>query len=119
MKQAKIALHKLQVLNDISGVAGTSCNSPNQDFFEEVAVFIEGGDDCIDEVGLDDEEEANVDEVAESTAAPAQTATGVINELKKVIESVKKKIKELDGSYAILKTIRVQHFENPMKKRKA
>jgi len=52
------------VLIGISGVAGTSDNSPNQDFLEEVAAFIEGGDDCIDEVGLDDGVEANVDEVA-------------------------------------------------------
>ena len=116
IKRAKTALHKLQVLNGINGVAGTSDNSPNQDFLEEVATFIEGGDDCIDEVGLDDGEEANIDEVAESTAAPAQTATRVMNDLEMGIESVKKKIKELEESYAILKAIRVQPFENPMKK---
>ena len=81
IKRAKTALQKLQVLNGISGVAGTSDDSPNQDFLQEVAAFIEEGDDSIGEAGLDDGVEANVDKVEESTAAPTQTAMGMMNDL--------------------------------------
>ena len=81
IKRAKTVLQKLQVLNGISGVAGTSDDSPNQDFLQELAAFIEEGDDYIGEFGLDDGVEANVDIVEESTAAPTQTAMGMMNDL--------------------------------------
>jgi len=51
----------LEALKGISCVATTSDNSPNQDFLEEVAVFVEGGTDCNLEVRDDDEVEANID----------------------------------------------------------
>ena len=119
IKWAKTALQKLQVLNGISGVAGTRDDSPNQDFLQEVAACIEEGDDSIGEVGLDDGVEANVDKVEESTAAPTQTAMSMVNNLEIGIQSVKQRIKELEESYGILKAMRVQLFEYPMKKGKA
>ena len=95
-------------MNGISGDAGTNEDSPNKDFLQEVAAFIEECDDSIVEVGLGDGVEANVNTVE---FAPPQTAMGTMSDLKIGIQSVKQRIKELEERYNILKAKRVQLFE--------
>ena len=117
IRRAKKSLKRLNLLNNISGVASTADNSPNQDFLQEVTAFIEeGGDAGVSDDG--DDVEPECDQAANASSA-TEESTGELSDLQKEINDVKKKLDESQKKYDSLKEKRVELFEDPLKKGKA